>query len=37
MTEVEKLAEIGCFGAIIGKAIYEQKISLQELRKFVDN
>lgn len=35
MKEVEKLAEIGCFGAIIGKAIYEQKISLTELRDFV--
>ncbi|PHN03084.1 1-(5-phosphoribosyl)-5-[(5-phosphoribosylamino)methylideneamino]imidazole-4-carboxamide isomerase [Flavilitoribacter nigricans] len=35
MQEVEQLAEIGCFGAIIGKAIYEQKISLGELRAFV--
>jgi phosphoribosylformimino-5-aminoimidazole carboxamide ribotide isomerase len=35
MQEVEKLQEIGCYGAIIGKAIYEQKISLQELREFV--
>ena len=34
MNELEKLAEIGCYGAIIGKAIYEQKISLQELREF---
>lgn len=34
MAEVEKLAEIGCYGAIIGKAIYEQKISLKELQKF---
>lgn len=35
MEEVEKLAEIGCFGAIIGKAIYEKKISLRDLREFV--
>lgn len=35
MQEVEKLQEIGCHGAIIGKAIYEQKISLKELRDFV--
>lgn len=31
--DVEKLAEIGCEGAIIGKAIYEQKITLKELRR----
>jgi phosphoribosylformimino-5-aminoimidazole carboxamide ribotide isomerase len=31
--DVEKLIEIGCEGAIIGKAIYEQKITLKELRK----
>ena len=32
--DVEKLAELGCEGAIIGKAIYENKITLQDLRKF---
>jgi phosphoribosylformimino-5-aminoimidazole carboxamide ribotide isomerase len=31
--DVEKLSEIGCEGAIIGKAIYENKITLQDLRK----
>lgn len=31
--DVEKLIEMGCEGAIIGKAIYEQKITLQQLRK----
>ena len=31
--DVEKLIEMGCEGAIIGKAIYEQKITLKELRK----
>ncbi|MCB0630192.1 MAG: 1-(5-phosphoribosyl)-5-[(5-phosphoribosylamino)methylideneamino]imidazole-4-carboxamide isomerase [Saprospiraceae bacterium] len=35
MDELEKLQEIGCYGAIIGKAIYEQKISLKELTSFV--
>lgn len=34
ITELEKLQEIGCFGAIIGKAIYEGKISLKELIAF---
>ncbi len=29
--EVEELREIGCFGAIIGKAIYERRISLKDL------
>jgi phosphoribosylformimino-5-aminoimidazole carboxamide ribotide isomerase len=28
-----KLKEIGCDGAIVGKAIYENKITLEELRK----
>ena len=31
--DVEKLAELGCEGAIIGKAIYENKITLQDLGK----
>jgi phosphoribosylformimino-5-aminoimidazole carboxamide ribotide isomerase len=34
MAELEKLRELGCFGAIIGKAIYEGKIGLQELTIF---
>lgn len=33
--ELPKLAEIGCEGVIIGKAIYENKISLKELEKFI--
>ena len=33
--DVYDLAQIGCEGAIIGKAIYENKISLQELQKFI--
>jgi len=31
--DVEKLIEIGCEGTIIGKAIYEQRITMNELRK----
>ncbi|EZH75482.1 1-(5-phosphoribosyl)-5-[(5-phosphoribosylamino)methylideneamino] imidazole-4-carboxamide isomerase [Aquimarina atlantica] len=33
--ELPKLAEIGCEGTIIGKAIYENKISLKQLEEFV--
>lgn len=35
--DVEKMKEIGCAGTIIGKAIYEGKIDLEELRKFIEN
>lgn len=35
MDDVKKLAEIGCFGAIIGKAIYEGRITVKELGEFV--
>ena len=34
MQDLEDLRQLGCSGAIIGKAIYEGKISLQELQKF---
>lgn len=33
--ELPKLAEIGCEGAIIGKAIYENKISLKQLEGYI--
>jgi len=33
--EVKELSEMGMYGAIIGKAIYENKISLKELEKYV--
>ena len=33
--DLPKLQEIGCEGAILGKAIYENKISLKQLEKFV--
>jgi len=32
--DLESLMEIGCSGAIVGKAIYENRISLDELKKF---
>jgi phosphoribosylformimino-5-aminoimidazole carboxamide ribotide isomerase len=34
IADLEKLADIGCFGAIVGKAIYEGKVTLKELMKF---
>ena len=33
--ELPKLKELGCEGAILGKAIYENKINLKELEKFI--
>jgi phosphoribosylformimino-5-aminoimidazole carboxamide ribotide isomerase len=33
--DVEELREAGCDGVIIGKAIYENKISLNDLKKFL--
>lgn len=33
--ELPKLAEIGCEGTIIGKAIYEHKISMKELENYI--
>ncbi len=35
--ELPKLVEIGCEGVIIGKAIYENKISLKQLENFIIN
>ncbi len=35
--EIPKLAENGCEGVIIGKAIYENKISLKQLEQFILN
>jgi phosphoribosylformimino-5-aminoimidazole carboxamide ribotide isomerase len=34
LNDLEQLQEIGCKGAIVGKAIYEGKIQLHELTKF---
>ena len=33
--DLDDLKKIGCHGAIIGKALYERKISLKELQKFL--
>lgn len=35
--ELPKLQELGCEGVIIGKAIYENKISMKDLEKLVVN
>jgi phosphoribosylformimino-5-aminoimidazole carboxamide ribotide isomerase len=37
MKDLDYLAAIGCSGAIIGKAIYENRISLQDLQAFTAN
>ncbi len=34
-SEIPKLAEIGCEGTIIGKAIYENRISLKQLENYI--
>jgi phosphoribosylformimino-5-aminoimidazole carboxamide ribotide isomerase len=33
--DLEELREAGCYGAIVGKAIYENRISLTELTRFL--
>ena len=35
--ELPKLVELGCEGVIIGKAIYENRISLKQLEQFIIN
>ena len=35
--EIPQLAELGCEGTIIGKAIYEGRISLKQLEKYIIN
>ncbi|MDB4171616.1 HisA/HisF-related TIM barrel protein, partial [Polaribacter sp.] len=35
--ELPRLANLGCEGVIIGKAIYEHKISLKQLENFIIN
>jgi phosphoribosylformimino-5-aminoimidazole carboxamide ribotide isomerase len=34
LQDLKALREIGCEAAIVGKAIYENRITLQELSKF---
>lgn len=35
ISDLDKLTEVGCTGAIVGKAIYEGRISVQEMGKFI--
>lgn len=35
VADLEELEGIGCYGAIVGKAIYEDCVSLEDLQKFV--
>jgi len=35
--DVQRMKEIGCSGTIIGKAIYEGKITLQQLQNYIEN
>lgn len=35
MKDLDELQSIGCSGAIVGKAIYENRITLAELKKFI--
>jgi phosphoribosylformimino-5-aminoimidazole carboxamide ribotide isomerase len=35
ISDLEKLRDIGCRGAIVGKAIYENRIQLNDLKQFV--
>ena len=37
LSDVEQLKQIGCSGAILGKAIYENRITLKELENFILN
>lgn len=36
LRDLEQLAAIGCHATILGKAIYENRITLKELRNFID-
>jgi phosphoribosylformimino-5-aminoimidazole carboxamide ribotide isomerase len=37
LSDLEELKKIGCVGAIVGKAIYEGKISMNELRSAIED
>ncbi|MEK9782245.1 MAG: 1-(5-phosphoribosyl)-5-[(5-phosphoribosylamino)methylideneamino]imidazole-4-carboxamide isomerase, partial [Flavobacteriales bacterium] len=36
-TDLVNLATLGCHGAIVGKAIYEGRITLKEIENFIQN
>jgi phosphoribosylformimino-5-aminoimidazole carboxamide ribotide isomerase len=35
LSDLEALKKIGCAGAIVGKAIYEGRITMNELKTFI--
>jgi len=35
LTEIQSLKSIGCYGVILGKALYENKITISKLREFM--
>ena len=35
INDIHKLSKIGCYGAIIGKSLYEKKISLKDIEKYI--
>ena len=37
MAELDALARLDCFGAIVGKAIYEGRIQTEDLRRYMQN
>lgn len=37
LKELEELRDMGCYGAIVGKAIYEGHISLKDLKNYIRN
>ena len=34
LSDIEQLSAIGCYGAIVGKAIYEHTLSLEDIKKY---
>lgn len=37
LKELEKLRDMGCYGAIVGKALYEGHISMKDLKNYIRN
>ena len=37
LADLESLRDLGCYGAIVGKAIYEQRISLSQIQTFMQS
>jgi len=35
LTEIQYLKEIGCYGIILGKILYENKVTISKLREFI--